>query len=84
MTDQEFELLDELYFVISYQELKKNLAWDSNVLESNIKALVQKSWIKIMRNQDVEIEDKLALELTNFEACYFLATKEGLMKHNTN
>ena len=81
MTDHEFDLLDELYFVISYFELLDKLGWEQEVLTTELCKLYDRKWIKIL--------DKLTLlELENMPKnieqgdCLFLATKQGLLAHN--
>lgn len=81
MTDLEFDLLDELYFVISFQEILAELSWTSAVLSQELEKLIQKEWIKT-------IERETMLELTqvpstaDYHKYLFLATKKGLLAHN--
>ena len=81
MTDLEFDLLDELYFVISFQSILVELNWSSEVLTQELEKLLHKEWIKT-------IETETMLELTHmpptadFHKYLFLATKKGLLAHN--
>jgi hypothetical protein len=82
MTDQEFDLLDELYFVQHYSELKRQLSWEDDLLLRLLKNLYEKELIKCFRTPDDEVfqVDNLYLEGKTY---YYLATKKGLMIHNS-
>lgn len=82
MTDEEFDLLDELYFVQPFTHLKEELEWSDDVLLKNLKQLQQKTWIKCFSEMDVEVfEPELNLD-ENFRSYLYLASKKGLMAHN--
>jgi len=83
MTDLEFDIMDELYFIVAFQELKKNLSMDETELVNALSALIRKGWVKCLEKEtDREIEVH-----TNFQAEYqkynYLATKAGLLAHNS-
>lgn len=82
MTNDEFDLLDELYFLQSYQYLKSSLEWEDHKLLENLAQLLEKGWIRCYVAPENEIFD--ALPLTDKgKTYYYLATKEGLLNHNT-
>lgn len=81
MTDDEFDLLDELYFVHPYQYLKETLGWEDELLKSTLESLYQKSFIKCLAAPDEEIFEVKNLK-NEAEQMFFLATKKGLMAHN--
>jgi len=82
VTDLEFDILDELYFVISFHELSDKLTMEEAVLKSELLAMIQKGWVKILKPfSDEEIETweeygKL------YKEYFYLATKKGLLAHN--
>ena len=80
MTDQEFELLDELYFVTSFQDLINILDWDSSELKVILESLLEQGWIKALKSPDGDVIEEV--DVSELNAYYFLATKEGLMMHN--
>ena len=84
LNDNEFDLLDELYFVQSYQELRQALSWSEELLNTVLKSLLQKPYIKFLEDHDTEIDTKQALQLPSsaYQELLFLATKQGLMIHN--
>lgn len=82
MTDNEFNVLDELYFVHTFEHLKKELGFTDDLIISTLKILRDKGWVKFLKDVDAEWEhDNLSVE--DFEKSYFLATKSGLLAHNS-
>jgi len=82
MSDQEFDLLDELYFVQPYSTLQEALGWEDSQLLDTLTLLVDKGWIKCFSAPDQECFDVIDLREVGKELLY-LATKKGLMAHNT-
>lgn len=82
MTDSEFDLLDELYFVQSFDYLKKVLGWDDLQLLYVLQSLYQKGLIKCLSGPDQERFDQVNV-LSEGKNLLYLATKKGLMAHNT-
>lgn len=81
MSDAEFELLDELYFVQPFTYLKETLAWEDQLLLETLDSLYGKGWIKCLQSPDEERFDQVNVTEEG-EDLYFLATKKGLMAHN--
>ncbi|WP_161888315.1 hypothetical protein [Pontibacter russatus] len=84
MSDNEFDLLDELYFVTAYPDLKSTLSLDDEELCAALQSLIRQGYVKILYpDQDTEH----AYEESSFgQHCreyYFLATKAGLVVHNS-
>ncbi len=83
LSGQEYDIMDELYFVISFEELLKILPLDRNILKRGLSRLVEKRWVKCFQNpeQDIDFDD---VDYENqFNKYYYLATKEGLFVHNS-
>jgi len=84
VTDQEFDILDELYFVISFQDLMRNLSWPVEDVLPVLKELVVKEMVKCI---DPQSEEEVELSLSDLDRKYnkilFLATKKGLIEHNS-
>jgi len=83
MNDLEYELLDELYFVISFQDLQETLGWTESTLLAQLVPLLQKNWIKCLDFQDNILPASPENLPDYYEKCLFLATKEGLKAHNS-
>ncbi len=83
MEDWQFEILDELYFVTGYEELEDKLPDLKSNLRIYLEDLWHQGWVKIIdRQTEEEIFDLNKFDLTYKEYNY-LATKAGLMAHNS-
>lgn len=83
MTNAEFEIMDELYFVISFKELQTTLEMEELHLKNILRSLVQKNYVKCFKS----ISDELPVDELDFNRNYgiyhYLASKEGLFAHNS-
>lgn len=83
MTDIEFEILDSLYFLVSFEELKTELGYSEEILKKELLQLIKKGWVKFMEKiTDREIDDLKEFEF-HYNEYNYLATKEGLFAHNS-
>jgi hypothetical protein len=82
MSDEEFDLLDELYFVQPYSFLQETLGWVDKQLLDTLTSLVEKGWVKCFTEPDQECFESINLQEVGKELMY-LATKKGLMAHTT-
>ena len=75
MTDAEFDVLDELYFVQSYKSLIQNLKMNDSELTATLENLLKKGWIKGYLSPQEEKE----LDISELEKDYwnyhYLATR---------
>jgi hypothetical protein len=83
MNDKEYDILDELYFTITFENLESKLELSEADLKGALLELIGKGWVKCLDKQaDEEIYD-----LKNFEEEFknynYLATKAGLLAHNS-
>jgi hypothetical protein len=84
MSDLEYDVLDELYFLQPYKELKESLKWDDDMLRDTIKQLLQKDWIRCYASPTEELfGDDIDLE-TRYQSYYYLASKAGLFAHHSS
>jgi len=84
MSDLEFDVLDELYFVTHYKELLVSTELDDSDLKPILKKIYSKGWLKCFSEPDSELDaSSVDLEI-NFRNYYYLASKEGLKAHNKN
>ena len=81
MSDDEFDLLDELYFVQPYSYLEETLTWDASKLLQTLGSLYAKEFIKCLTAPDDERFDRVDI-LSEGQNLFYLATKKGLMAHN--
>ena len=81
MNEEEFDLLDELYFVQPFSYLQENLGWEDSKILEILNSLYHKSFIKCLSAPDEERFDQVDI-LKDGKELLFLATKKGLMAHN--
>ncbi len=81
MTELEFDVLDELYFVLSYQQLVAACELSEQELVNTLASLYEKGWVKVLQTVDDEAPEPLELH-SKFHTYYYLATKKGLHAHN--
>lgn len=82
MSDDEFDLLDELYFLQSFAYLREVLDWEEEKLLVTLQLLYDKGWIKCYIEPDQELLERTNLHLSG-QSYFYLATKKGLLSHNT-
>lgn len=82
MTDSEFDLLDEVYFVQPFEYIKVTLKWDEELLLKTLQSLYSQGYIKCLDTPDHERFDEVDV-LKEGGKLFFLATKKGLMAHNS-
>ena len=83
MTNREYEILDALYFTVSFDAVKKELETDELMLRDELLTLMDKGWVKCLeKNSEAEVEDK-ELVKNNYKEYNFLASKKGLIAHNS-
>ncbi|MCS6821569.1 MAG: transporter [Microscillaceae bacterium] len=85
MTEQEYEVLDELYFVQTFAYLAKQLPHYQEIELRNILIqLLAKGWIKCLDAHTKQPLDTQEIDLeTNYQTYAYLATKSGLLVHNS-
>ncbi|WP_226388883.1 hypothetical protein [Penaeicola halotolerans] len=82
MTDEEFDVLDELYFVQSFEYLLGQLDFTPSSLLEILAKLFDKGWVKCFSSMNEEIFDKDIDIKAKGATYYYLATKAGLLAHN--
>jgi len=82
VTDQEFDVLDELYFVTSFQQLLQELEWPADELKSVLETLLEKEWVRCYLNHSEELLPQEVDFQKSYNTYHYLATKAGLLAHN--
>lgn len=84
MTDAEYDILDELYFVTSFRDLSHKTGLAPAALAPPLRSLLEQG---LVRSFWPDPDTELAYEESSFGAinqdCFYLASKEGLLQHNT-
>ncbi|WP_276497031.1 hypothetical protein [Pontibacter litorisediminis] len=84
MSNNEFDILDELYFVTSYADLRSTLSLTDQELCAALQSLIHRGYVKILYpDPDTELEYEEATFGKQCQEYFFLATKAGLVVHNS-
>lgn len=81
MSDLEYDILDELYFLTHYPELKSNLGLDDEDMKPTLVKLLNKSWVSCYDSPDSKLEEETVDMEIDFRKYYYLATKAGMKAH---
>ncbi len=82
MSDLEFDVLDELYFVVPFSHLQQELDIEAPTLKDTLQKLLAKGWIKCFLNASEEaVSEEIDLE-NHYSRYFYLASKAGLLAHN--
>ena len=83
MTNRQYQILDELYFVVSFAGLAQATGLPEATLQQELRTLRENGWIKVLYpNPDTEYTSLQNQPEPDLAACYYLATKAGLLAHN--
>ena len=81
MSDDEFDVVDELYFLLSYKELQNRVGNTVNNFEEILFSLISNGLVKCLPEESEEEISDLSLIKMNYTNYYYLATKKGLLEH---
>lgn len=82
MTNQEFDVLDELYFLTGYKDLETRSGMGTIDLKDLLWNFLQKEWVLCHQNNDQEINPTKTEFESLFSNYHYLASKKGLLAHN--
>jgi hypothetical protein len=83
MTELEFDILDKLYFPSNIAHLQKEIRLSVTLIKDTLWQMKKKDWIKILKNYDEEYDPTEEEFQKYFENYHYIATKKGLMLHNS-
>ena len=81
MTQEEFDVLDELYFVTGYDDLMNRAGVDEAVLIQTVIGLVEKGWVECYAISGEPIPESEVELPSSIKKYGYLASKEGLFAH---
>ncbi len=84
LNDTQFAILDTLYFVESYAHILEDTGIAEAVVRDEIKQMVDKGWIHVYQFDEDEgdfVRTRI-YDSDNMHEYHFLASKDGLLKHN--
>ncbi len=85
LTDIEYNILNSIYFVESFEHILEECKEKPAIVADVIKQLIHKKYIVPMRWDDEKTEyiRSFIYDTDDMKAYHYLATKEGLIAHNT-
>lgn len=82
MTEIQFKILDVLYFPEDFGSIVEETGLPRTLVKAEIKQMVSKGWISALR-YDAATGDWIPTTIYDVEEGFkYLATREGLMRHN--
>jgi len=84
MTDIEFDVLDNLYFMQSYKYLSDTLDVSDEVLKEILHTLLERGWLRCYSSPTQEIKFESSVFENDYWNYQYLASKAGLLAHNSN
>jgi len=82
MTDLEYDILDELYFLKSFSDLNLTLDIEEEVLKRMLKTMMIKGWVRCYVTPSNELPVGEADMDSDFRQYLYIASKSGLLAHN--
>jgi hypothetical protein len=85
LSDLEYLILDELYFVSSYQEILEKVGCDGELFKVTLKGLLEKGLVTQM-NYNTDLKDFIKpgdADSNELSHSHFVATRQGLIVHNS-
>ena len=85
LTDIEYDILNAIYFVESFEHILEECKEKPAIIADVIKQLIHKRYIVPMRwdEEKTEYVRSFIYDTDDMRAYHYLATKEGLIAHNT-
>jgi len=84
LNEVQFQILDAIYFVEPFTNILDEVDATRPVIVDELRNMIDKGWIQVMQ-YDEEKGDYVRTNIydtDHLEDYHFLATKEGLLKHN--
>ena len=80
----ESDVLDELYFVISFNDVTAAMQLDENVICKALSNLLEQGYVQQLKfSQSIGDFEKMdEPDTANLSGYHYLATKKGLLAHN--
>jgi len=83
MTDIQWEILDQVYFMNSYQTVRENVTATNEGFDNALVELLRNGLVRqlVYSEARVDIVDVDPFDATRFEKSQFVITKQGLLLH---
>jgi len=84
LTDVQFQILDSVYFVESFAHIVEEAMEPAAVVKDELRTLIDRGYIQVMMfdQNKGDFSRTTIYDADNIQDYSFLATKDGLLKHN--
>ena len=84
INDIQFQILDSVYFVEPLEKILEEVGQPKPIVIDELRTLIDKGWIQVMifDNDKNDYKRTAIFDTDHLQDYAFLATKEGLLKHN--
>lgn len=84
LTDLQFDILDSIYFVEPLENILAEVDSPRPVVLDELKNMIDKGWVQVMgyNEEEGDYVRTNIFDSDNMHEYRFLATKEGLLRHN--
>ena len=84
-TQVEYDILNSVYFVEPFEKILEEVDAPQNIVTDGLRFLIEHKFVVAMRwsERKNEYERTFFYDADNMHAFHYLATKEGLVAHNT-
>jgi hypothetical protein len=84
LTDVQFQILDSVYFVESFAHIVEEAMEPPAVVKDEIRTLIDRGYVQVMifDQEKGDYYRTTIYDADNIQDYSFLATKDGLLKHN--
>jgi len=85
-SNMEFDVMDEVYFISSFIQIMENTGIETEQLRDVLTNLLQKGFVQqLIYNESLHDFEKMEVyNETQLESASYVATKKGLLAHNSN
>ncbi len=86
LTELQFQILDSIYFMESLVNIIEEAEMPRAIVIDEIRTMIDRGWIQVMAFDEEagDFNRTGIFDNDNLDEYKFLATKDGLMKHNGN
>jgi hypothetical protein len=84
LTVLQFDILDTLYFIEPYEHILEEVNAPAAVVGAELRFMIDRGWVQVMQYDEKSSDYRRTMiyDSDNLGQYGFLATKEGLLKHN--
>ncbi|MFK7924940.1 MAG: hypothetical protein AB8H47_23485 [Bacteroidia bacterium] len=84
LTDIQFQILDSLYFVERFEHVLEEAEQPRTIVINELRTMIDRGWIQVMmfNLEEGDFRRTNIFDTDHLEDYSYLATKDGLLKHN--